>query len=432
MNAKATSRRRKIVWTTAVAAMLAIGLSVWVRVRAATPEGHPPTNPAAAAEKADPKKDDIEKVKLTPEAMRKFGIRTGVAKKRKLTSHLIAPARLSFNTEAMAVIGVAVQGRVAEVKVRAGDSVKKRDELLIVESPELGEAQSDLLQKRTAVITAEGAVEPAKGAFDRAKTLFQKSQGISLTELQKREVEYKAAQNALLTAQAASAAAENKLSLLGMDAPAIEQLTRTSKINPKYVVRSPLAGMVVERTVNLGELVKPEREKLLVVADTSALWAIVDVPEARLREVTKESKVTISVPAAGDKSFDGTVSHVAPSVDEATRSVKMRVEIKADPSLKPGMFAQADITSKAKTDNGEDEVLAVPDGAIQTVNGSTAVFIPVKGEENTFAVRLVSVGDTIGGTVSIISGLNEGEPIVTAGTFILKADLLKASAKDED
>lgn len=392
-----------------------------------------PAKPVPSGEaKKDDKVKEPEQVKLPPEAMRKYGIRVGVAKKRKLTSHVVAPARLSFNAEAMAVIGAAVQGRVAEVKVRSGDSVKKGDELLIVESPELGEAQSDLLQKRTAVVTAEGAVEPAQSAFDRAKTLFDKTQGISLTELQKREVEYKTAQNALLTARAAAAAAENKLTLLGMDKPSIDQLVKTSKINPLYVVRSPLAGTVVERAINLGELVKPEREKLLVVADTSVLWAVVDVPEARLREVTKESKVTISVAAAGDRTFDGTISHIAPSVDEATRSIKVRVEVKGDPSLKPGMFAQAEITSKAKGDGGEDEVLAVPDAAIQTVNGSTAVFLPVKGEENTFAVRLVSTGSTVGGMVSIVSGLNEGERIVTAGTFILKADLLKASAKDKD
>jgi len=146
--------------------------------------------PGNADKKAEDAKDEHkDEVKLTPEAVRRYGIRTGVAKKRKLTSHIISPARLAFNTEAMAVIGAAVQGRVVEVKVRAGDAVDKGAELLIVESPELGEAQSDLLQKRTAVIAAEAAVDPAKSAFDRAQKLFDETKGISLTELQKREVE---------------------------------------------------------------------------------------------------------------------------------------------------------------------------------------------------------------------------------------------------
>jgi cobalt-zinc-cadmium efflux system membrane fusion protein len=371
-----------------------------------------------------------DQVKLSPEAIRKYGVRVGVAKKRKLISRFIAPARLSFNSEAMAVIGAAVHGRVVEVKVRAGDLVKKRDALLIIESPELGEAQSDLLQKRTAVLTAEATVEPIRSVFERGKSLFEQSQGISLTELQKREIDFKTAQNALLTARAAAAAAENKLTLLGMDQPSIDELCKTGRIDPRYVVRSPLAGTVVERAVNLGELVNPEREKLLIVADTSTLWAVVDVPEARLREVTRESKATISVAAAGERTFDGTISHIAPTVDEATRSIKVRVEVKGDPLLKPGMFAQSQITSRAM--GSEDEVLAVPDTAIQTINGNSAVFLPVKGEENTFTVRQISAGSAVGGMTPVASGLKEGERIVTAGTFILKADLLKASAKDED
>jgi len=209
-------------------------------------------------------------------------------------------------------------------------------------------------------------------------------------------------------------------------------LLKTSKINPRYSVRSPLAGTVVERTVNLGELVKPEREKLLVVADTSTLWALVDVPETRLPEVAKDAKVTITVAGAGDRVFEGKVSHIAPSVDDATRSIRVRVELKGDHALKPGMFAHADITSSAKGVGDDQAVLAVPDGAIQTVNGSAAVFLPVKGEENTFSLRPVGIGAMVDGFVAIVSGLEEGERIVTAGTFILKADLGKDSVKDAD
>src|SRR4051794_576384 len=243
------SRSKTYIGTTAL--LIAVATSAVAFV-----DADDAAKPAPAGEVTkDENAKEPEQVKLPAEAVRKYGIRVGVAKKRKLTSHLVAPAHLSFNTEAMAVIGAAVQGRVAEVKVRAGDAVKKGDELIVVESPELGEAQTDLLQKRTAVAAAEGAVDPARNAYDRAKTLYEQSQGISLAELQKREVEYKAAQNALLTAKAASAAAENRLALLGMDQAAIDELVKTSKINPRYVVRSPLAGTVVERAVNLGELV---------------------------------------------------------------------------------------------------------------------------------------------------------------------------------
>jgi cobalt-zinc-cadmium efflux system membrane fusion protein len=387
---------------------------------------------AKSADDGDAKDAHGSEVKLTPEAVRRYGIRTGTAKKHKLASTFVAPARVTLNAETTAVVGSIVQGRAVELKVRVGDTVKKGDELLVVESTELGEAQSDYVQKRTIVTGATATVEPARSAAERAKALYEKSQGISLTELQKRETEFAAAQNALLTAKAAADAAMNKLLLLGMTPDAVEEMANTGKLNPLFVVRAPISGVVIERLITLGELVKPDRDKLLMLADMSTLWVMADVPEARLREVAVGGKVTISVGAVGDQTYEGKVSQVGLSVDPATRTVPVRVEVKAEPLLKPGMFAQVEIASAARGERGDEPALALPDGTVQTVDGNTAVFVPVKGEPNTYAARIVSVGAPVGGLVPIISGLNEGERIVTAGTFILKADLGKGSAKDED
>lgn len=364
-------------------------------------------------------------VTLTPDSMKRYGVAIGKSQKKKLVSHIQVPAQLSFDAEAMAVVGCPVQGRVAAMKANVGDFVKKDDILLLVESPELGEAQSDYLQKSTGLAAAAAVVEPARSSYERAKKLYQGSQGIALTELEKRGVEYQAAKNAALTSEAAMKAAGNKLHLLGMDQAAISNLVKSGEINPVYSVRPPLAGTVTERLVTLGELVKPDREKLLVVADMSTLWVLADVPETRIAEIRVGANVSVTV---GDQNFDGKVSLIAVSVDPSTRSVPVRIEIKADAGLKPGMFAIADITSTA----GNEPVIAVPASAIQNVDGSTAVFLPVDGKPNTFSHRMVSVGDAAGGMVSIISGLDAGVPVVTSGAFILKAELGKASAKDTD
>jgi cobalt-zinc-cadmium efflux system membrane fusion protein len=76
-------------------------------------------------------------------------------------------------------------------------------------------------------------------------------------------------------------------------------------------------------------------------------------------------------------------------------------------------------------------VLAVPEEAVQTVEGGPAVFVPVEGEENTFAKRAITVGPAIGGVRPITSGLKEGDRIVVSGTFILKAELGKGEASHE-
>ena len=368
---------------------------------------------------------DSARVKLTPESVKRYGISVGYARKQKLRSEITAPAQVSFDTNAMAVIGCPVQGRVTALKAAVGDTVKQGDELLQVESPELGEAQSDYLQKLSTVTAAGAAIDPARSAYERARSLYQSSQGIALTELQKRDVEYKTAQNTLLIARAALMASQSRLKLLGMGQDAIGKLAQSGDIDPRYTVRAPLGGTVTERLVTLGELVKPDREKLLVVADMSKLWVIADVPESRIGEVKPGEKASIAV---GDKSFDGTVTKVGISVDPSTRSVPVRIDVKADAALKPGMFAQADITGTS----GDEPVVTVPAGAIQNVDGSTAVFLPVKGEPNAFTRRMVSVGDTADGMVSIVSGLDGGEPVVTSGAFILKAELGKAGAKDND
>lgn len=388
------------------------------------------TDTGASKDSETKEKDD--EVKLSPEAIKRYGIGTGTAKKTKLVSHVTAPARLSFNGLATAVVGSSVQGRVIDLKVAVGDVVKKGDELLVVESPELGEAQSDYLQKRTAVLAAAPAIDAAKSAYERAKSLYESSQGIALTELQKREVEYKTAQSTGLTAEAVSKTAGSKLRLLGMDPHSVEQLVKSGEINPRYTLRSPMDGTVTERFVTPGELVKPEREKLIVVVDMTTLWVLADVPEARLKEVKVGCKASVTVPAAGDQSFDGNVSKIALSVDPATRTVRVQIDLKSDPALKPGMFAVADISNRLSGDNGEETVLAVPASAVQIIDGSTTVFVPVKGEEGTFGKRLVSTGNTAGGMVSIISGLDDGERVVTAGTSILKAEVGKSSSKDND
>jgi cobalt-zinc-cadmium efflux system membrane fusion protein len=372
-----------------------------------------------------------DEVKLTPQAIERYGIRVEPVKTQPLVASFIAPARISFNTESMAHIGSVVSGRVAELNVRLGDEVKKGDVLFVVESPELGEAQSDYLLKRTAVDTAQPTVELAKNAYDRAKALFDQSQGIALTEVQRREIEFKAAQGELRAAQAEATAAENKLHLYGMNQEAVQKLATSTEIDPRYTVVAPIAGQVVEREITMGELVQPDRDALLVLADMTTLWVLADIPESRLGEVKKGANARIKVATMQNVPIEGKVSFIAPSLDPTTRTARLRIEVSGSTGLiKPGMFAQAEI-SAAVPISSANSVLAIPEEAVQVVEGGAAVFVPVDGEANTFAKRSVTIGHPVGGMVPVMSGLSEGDEIVTAATFILKAELGKGGAAHE-
>ncbi|HEX8521370.1 MAG TPA: efflux RND transporter periplasmic adaptor subunit [Tepidisphaeraceae bacterium] len=371
-----------------------------------------------------------DEVKLTAEAIARHGIKLEPATRRMLASTISVAARVSFDMEAMAHVGSAVQGRATEIKVRAGDAVKKGDELVVVESPALGEAQSDFLQKRTAVAVSSAAVEPAKDAAERAKKLYDQNQGIALGEVQKRQSELRAAQGAIQTAEAAATAAENRLHLLGMDQKSVDALVKTKQINPQHVIRAPIAGRVIAREVTLGELVAPEKEALLVLADLSKVWVIADVPEGRLKDVSTQTAAQVQIPAVGEQAIAGKVSFVAPALDPNTRTAQVRIEVaNSEGKLKPGMFATA-VLSSGQGGNA-DAVLAVPDEAVQTVEGGPGVFVPVEGEANTFALRPVKARAAVGGFIPIIEGLKEGEQVVVSGSFILKAELGKHEAGHE-
>lgn len=390
------------------------------------------TKPAAQDAKAESSEaahdEHKDEVKLSPEAVTRYGIRVAATTRQALTPTVVAPARVAFNADATAHVGAVLRGRVVELKAKKGDAVRRGDELLIVESPELGEAQSDYLQKRVALQVAKPAADLAKDAYERAKKLYDDAKGITITELQKREGDYQSAQGALKSAESAATAAANKLRLLGMTSDALNRLEQSGEIHPRYAITAPIAGQVTEREVTLGELVNPDKDALLVIADLKTLWVLADVPEARLGEIAVGSPAKVTVSAVGATPLEGKVSLIDPALDPTTRSARVRIEV-PNPSggIRPGMFAQAEITAA----HPSAPVLAIPDSAVQTVEGSAAVFVPVKGEPHTFARQPVTVGSVVGGFVPVLAGLQEGDEIVTAGSFILKADLGKSAAHED-
>jgi cobalt-zinc-cadmium efflux system membrane fusion protein len=394
-----------------------------------------PSTPATAAphekghDHGEKEEAHADEVTLTTAAIAQNGIKIAPAESRVLTASFLAPSRISFNAEATAHVGSVVSGRVIEIKVRVGDTVQKNDVLMAVESPELGQAQSEYLQKRTEAEIAESGVAPAKDAYTRAKQLFDESQGIAFSEVQKREVEQRAAAGNAASAKAALQAAENRLHLLGISQDAIKRLIDTGEINPRFDIHAPIAGQVIEREVTLGELVAPDKEKLLVISDTTSLWALAEVPEARLAEVGVGSKAEVQLAAMPGERIAGEVSLLSAEVDPTTRTARLRIVVdNAHGKLRPGMFART-LIQTGKSDAAA--AIAVPEEAVQTVEGKVSVFVPVEGEENTFAPREVVVGRAVNGFLPVLSGLKSGESVVISGSFILKAELGKSEAGHE-
>lgn len=367
-----------------------------------------------------------DEVTLSDAALKRGGVMMGTATMRSLSDSCVAPARVAFNAEAIAHVGSLVDGRATEVLVRQGDHVEQGDVLLRVASPDFGRSQSEFLQRGIEAEVAASAVAPAKEAYERAKKLYDQSQGIALSEVQKREAEYRAATGAEAVARGLYEAAENELHVLGFTQDNVKALRESREISASYAVRAPIGGRVVDREVTLGELVSTDEEHLLVIADTSRLWVLAEVPENRLGDIGVGSAAEIELVSMNGQTLSGEVSLVEAEVDPSSRTARVRVEVdNAQGKLKPGMFARVVLSPM----QGGDAVLSIPEQAVQTVEGEPSVFVAVPDEANTFVRRPVAVGRAVNGFVPVLSGLSVDEALVTAGSFILKAELGKSTAE---
>lgn len=389
-------------------------------------EHGPPADDAHHASLHDGECEDD--VRLTPAAIVSAGIRVEPARRVVLAGQVRAPARVSLRAESVARIGSPLYGRVVELPVKLGDRVEKDQLLLVAECPDFGQTQAEYLQRRAEAAALEPLVDLARSAHQRAQGLLDSIQGITLTEVQKRDAEARAAERDLAIARAAATAAANRLALYGFDATALATLEREQRVASRIELRAPFGGQIMARNVTLGELVGPDKDDLLVLADTSRLWILAHVPESRLGDVRPGASVRVSVTALGLSDLFGTVAAIAPMLDVETRNAEVRIEVEnADGRLLPGMFAQAAILAARP---GTAAVLGVPDGAVQTVAGEPSVFIAVDEDGLVFCRHTITAATQVEDTIPVLGGLDEGALVAVSGTFVLKAEFGRSAAAE--
>lgn len=348
-------------------------------------------------------------IKLSPEAIEHAGIKTETTSLRPIRVEYAFTGKVSVNETRLAHVGPRIPGRAVEIYANPGDYVKKGQPLAMIDSLELGEAQSQYLKAKT-------TFEIAEKSFERAKIVLE-GKVISTGEFQRREGEY-------LSARTELKAAEDRLHLIGMTEKEVSAIGKEHTITSRVAIYSPLSGAVIERHLTLGEVVEPVKP-LFTVADLSSLWVIADVPEANIPRIKKGQTVAIVVSPYPEKVFKGKISYVSDVIDPETRSVKVRAEVEnAKGMLKPEMFATVRISTSDR-----EKVLAVPEGALQREGEKTVVFI--EQGEGEFEKRVIEVGPRIDGLHRILSGVKEGEKIVVKGAFTLKSEGQKGELAEE-
>ena len=190
----------------------------------------------------------------------------------------------------------------------------------------------------------------------------------------------------------------------------------------RYLLRAPLAGVVAARNINPAMEVRPDAtEPLFVVTDMRRLSVLVDVPERDLSVVTVGKTARVEVSAYPERSFEGKVIRVAPTLDPQTRRVQARVAVdNRENLLKPEMYARVAILADAK-----EELPRVPIGALLVDGVKNYVF--VERDPDVFEKREVTLAVQTRNHAYVWAGLKAGEKVVSVGALLLSAELASSS-----
>jgi len=289
--------------------------------------------------------------------------------------------------------------------------------------------QAGIVLEREKSLVARQA--SSKAELETAEREMQTAQADYTALLEEIQLNFKLdrlkARSASRLAEAKLKAAEQRLHMFGLDASVIEDLPLDKDAdNARFAlleVRAPRAGVVAAIHVTEGKFVETT-QTLYTVADTSNVWVWCDLYERDLgplhERLARGEKPGASVKvAAFDDVFPGAVDLIDSAVNEATRTIKLRVQVaNGHGKLRPGMFAAVEVvlTEDAK-------VALVPRSAVLSDEGRTFAFVHWK--DDLWLRRFVSVGRPQGEMVEVLSGLSIGEQVVADGGFLFKSDVLR-------
>lgn len=365
-----------------------------------------PSSETPAGKKETPSAAEGEKGKLTlpAEVARAAGITTAPLQVTDVNEQLVVTASIGANQDRYAHIAPRVAGRIVNVMGKLGDKVRAGQTLAVIDSVEVGEAQSAYAQ-------AVSEHELAKASAQRADKLYA-DQIIP-------QKDYLRAKGDLEKSAAILRAAADRRQALGI-ARASSPLTNAST----FAVSAPFAGTLVEKKAVLGELAQPDK-MLYAVADLSNVWIETNLYEKDIAKVRVGAPVLITVAAYPDQTFSGKVTYVSNVMDKESHTIKARVEV-SNPGerLKLDMFASASISTA-----GTNSKLLLPEQAVVLIQGQPTAFVL---EDGGYESRAIEIGEKLRGKVVVKSGITAGENVVTAGAYALKARMLKSQIGDAD
>jgi membrane fusion protein, heavy metal efflux system len=381
--------RGRVVLTLLGAAGLV--LFSWVFVR--SDEG----KPARAAEPNtgnDAPILDGDLIRFSDAFAKRAGVTAVPVQPAELAPFVTVGGTLTHDPRRRAAIGARIQGRVRRVFKFIGDEVKRGENLVEIESAELGRAEAAVLAARAKEKAAEADMKRERHLAEQRVTA-------------QRDAEF--AQATYEAARAERVAAERAVEALG------GTLDHDFGV---LTLKSPISGRIVVSNSALGKTVDPT-ETLFEVAELSSLWVELHVFERELSGVHRGNAVEIIAPGAHERVIRGKVDHVGEIIDIDTRTAPVRVVVANERhELRPGQSVVARIST-----TGSHKTLTIPRAALTRIDGKPMVF--VMHDKNTVEPRAVTTGPEDAERVAIHDGLRENERVVLGGMFALKSEIFR-------
>ena len=304
------------------------------------------------------------------------------------------------------VLSSKVMAYVRQVSVQAGDHVREGQELLALDSADLDanvrRAEAGEAEVRSAVPEADNGVAGAKANLDLAQSTFQRMQGLAAKKSISPQ-EFDEASARLRSAQAGYDMARAKRTQLDSKLAQVEQEIRAARIMRDYTrIAAPFAGIVTARSVEPGNLAAPGAP-LLSIEREGAYRLEASVDESKMPFVKTGQMVDIALDAL-DRRLSARVSEIVPAVDTASRAYTVKIDLPALRDLRSGMFGRAWFPMAARS------VAAIPAAAMVEHGQLQSVFVVEDGIAHS---RLVTTGRRRPDAVEVLSGLSEGEKVVS-------------------
>ncbi|MDN3619411.1 efflux RND transporter periplasmic adaptor subunit [Polaribacter undariae] len=214
-------------------------------------------------------------------------------------------------------------------------------------------------------------------------------------------------------------AVKNKFKNWMIHGPQLNEVEQTGKVKNSFTIYSHVSGVVTEISINVGSHIM-DGKPIFKVSNLNTVWANFDVYENQISQFKKGQDVEVTTNAYPNKAFKGKVNFIDPILDTQTRTVNLRVVLNNKNELfKPGMFVEGKMKGIVSVD--KKQVITIPASAVLWTGKRSVVYVKTNPKEPIFEMREITLGNQVNSNYQVLEGLNNGNEIVTNGTFTVDA-----------